>query len=74
MGLLLARGLAASEQVGECFALNGFRMVSGRFETPGDLCYVSQIYQQWKTSGRNLKTLAIEMVASDSFSLRTVEN
>ncbi len=70
----LARGLAASEQVGECFALNGFRMVSGRFETPGDLCYVSQIYQQWKTSGRNLKTLAIEMVASDSFSLRTVEN
>lgn len=70
----LAQGLAASQQLSECFALQGFRFVSGRFETSGDLCYVDRIHQSFAAGGRSLSSLAVELVASDAFALRTVEN
>lgn len=65
--------LSKSQQVAECFALQGFRYVSGRLETPGDLCYVAQVHQAWQKSGGKLRTLAVELVTADSFVYRTVE-
>ena len=70
----MARGLSATKQLSECLALQGFRFVSGRFETEGDLCYVSRIHDAFAAGGGNLRSLAVELVASPSFALRTVEN
>jgi len=69
----LARGLAGSQQVSECFALQGFRFVSGRLETGGDLCHVSKVHDAFARAGRDLDALAVELVASDSFVFRATE-
>jgi hypothetical protein len=69
---LVAR-LAATKQTSECFALEGFRYVSGRFETPGDLCAVDRVHGAFAASGGDLKTLAVELVASDAFAFRTID-
>lgn len=69
----LAKLLAKSTQAKECFALNGFRFVSGRIENEGDLCYVSDIYKAWTAAGGSLKALATLLVTSDAFVLRSLQ-
>jgi hypothetical protein len=69
----LAKLLAKSTQAKECFALNGFRFVSGRIENEGDLCHVSEIHRSWTASGGDLKALATLLVTSDAFVLRSLQ-
>lgn len=69
----LAKLLAKSTQAKECFALNGFRFVSGRIENEGDLCHVSEIYKAWTAAEGDLAALAILLVTSDAFVLRSLQ-
>jgi len=69
----LAKLLAKSSQAKECFALNGFRFVSGRIENEGDLCHVSEIHKAWIAAGGDLKALATLLVTSDAFVLRSLQ-
>ncbi|MDX2019609.1 MAG: DUF1588 domain-containing protein [Deltaproteobacteria bacterium] len=67
----LAAQLSKSSQAQECFALNGFRFVSGRIETQGDLCHVNDIHAAWMAAKGDLKTLALLLVTSDAFVTRS---
>ena len=70
----LAKQLAASEPVEECFALEQIRYALGRLESRADACSAQQAFQAFSSSGLRIQKLLAAIVRSDAFRYRTVVN
>ena len=67
----LARQLAASASVQQCFALEEIRYALGRVESQADACSAQQIFGSFAANGYNLQKLLVAVVRSDAFRYRT---
>ncbi len=67
----LARQLAASASVQQCFALETLRYALGRVESNADACSAQQIFGSFASSTYNLQKLLVAVVRSDAFRYRT---
>lgn len=68
----MAKALAASPDVYECFTRQAFRFEVGRQELPGDQCAVRQHTRAFTDSGLDLRELLISIVASPAFGNRII--
>jgi hypothetical protein len=68
----LAKALAASPDVYECFTRQAFRFEVGRQEGPTDQCAVRQHAKAFTDSGLDLRELLISIVASPAFGNRII--
>jgi hypothetical protein len=67
----LAKQLAASDRVQECFALEQIRYALGRLESTADACSAQKVFQAFSPS-LNIQALMTAVVRSDAFRYRTV--
>lgn len=66
----LARRLAESEQVSECFAIQAFRYGAGRADNQGDACAVADLVERFSGAQYDLRELLVGLVLADTFTYR----
>ncbi len=67
----LAKQLAASTRVQQCFALEQIRYALGRLESVADACSAQQVFQAFTSNGLRIQKLMTAVVRSDAFRYRT---
>jgi Protein of unknown function (DUF1592)/Protein of unknown function (DUF1588)/Protein of unknown function (DUF1595)/Protein of unknown function (DUF1585)/Protein of unknown function (DUF1587) len=65
--LELSNKLAQSKQVSDCVASQWFRFSMGRMETTDDACSMQAIYDGFRTSSGNIRTLLGQIAKSAAF-------
>lgn len=63
----LSEQLAASDEVRQCVGRQLFRFAMGRTETDRDFCAMSQIQQDFASSGYDLRELMVAIARSEAF-------
>lgn len=71
--LALARRLAASASVRQCFMRKWFAFAEGRGDEPGDQASVAAAFKAFTDAGTNMRELMVAMTKTDSFRTRLVE-
>jgi hypothetical protein len=66
----LARRMAGSPQVEQCFLRHAFRYWLGRAETAGDACALAEAQEAWRRSGGDYAQMLTTLLTSDSFLYR----
>jgi hypothetical protein len=66
----LARQLASSKRVSECFVRHAFRFTLGRNETAADACSIAAAAKAFQSSGEDPTELFVALMSSDSFLYR----
>jgi len=67
----LSEMLAASDEVAACVATQFFRYALSRTETDADLCSLSRVGENFIAANKDIRSLILEVVKSDSFRLRS---
>ena len=67
----LANKLAGSQEVESCLITNWSRFAYGRAETEQDACSAAWLAQEFRSSGRDLRSLLLSMTQTDAFLYRT---
>jgi hypothetical protein len=68
----LASKLASSTQVQACLATQWFRYGMGRGEQPEDVCSLSQIKDEFASTGGDFRELLVSMATTNAFRFRAV--
>lgn len=70
--LELSEMLAASDEVAACVATQFFRYALSRTETDDDLCSLARVEDSFIAQNKDLRSLILEVIKSDSFRLRSI--
>ena len=68
----MAKRLATSEEVQQCYATQWFRYTHGRDAGFSDECNVYDLMQAFKASGWNIKALIVALTQTEAFRYRNV--